>query len=125
VAECKRVLTEVQQVVFEDGAAVKPLAAEPEAFEPVDPLHEPFDDADDAFVNGLLQGIRALPEKRTAPTVAPAKAVSATQTVTTGDQTEDAVFDAQDASFVEELMKTPGPPRKSAGQTDTDPLTDV
>ena len=113
------------QAVFEDGAPVKPLAAEPEAIEPVDPLHEPFDDADDAFVNDLLQGIRALPEKRADPTAVPAKAVSATQTATTSDPAADDVFDDLDATFVRELMNTPAPARKPADQTDADPLQDL
>jgi hypothetical protein len=95
-------------------------AADDERLEDVDPLHEPFDDADDAFVNRLLEGIRPtpLPENLTDPTVRPAKAVSGMPTVTTGDQPAHDVFDAQDATFVRRLMNTPGPPRESADQSD-------
>jgi hypothetical protein len=123
------------QAVLEDGATVKePLqaehgalerpgvetidkaataAADGERLEDVDLLHEPFDEADDAFVNRLLEGIRAtpLPGNLTDPTVRPAEAVSGVQTVTTGDEPAHDVFDAQDATFVRDLMNRPGPAR--------------
>jgi hypothetical protein len=90
-----------------------------------DPLHDPFDDGDDAFVRHLLEGIRErpLPGNLTDPTVGSAQAVSEKQTVTTGDQPAHDVFDAQDNTFVGDLMKgTPDPPRESADHTDAVPL---
>ena len=95
----------------------------------VDPLHDdPFDDADDAFVRHLLEGIheRPLPENLADPAVGSAQAVSEMQTVTTDDQPAHDVFDAQDETFVGGLMKgTPGPPRESADQTDAEPLQEL
>jgi len=93
-----------------------------------DTLHDPFDDTDEAFVRHLLEGIRErpLPENLTDPTVGSAQAVSAVQTVTTGDQPAHEVFDAEDNTFVDSLMtRTPGTPRESAGQTDADPLPEL
>jgi hypothetical protein len=93
-----------------------------------DPLHELFDDADDAFVRHLLEGNRepSLPENVTDPTVRSAQAVSEIQTVTAGDQRAPDVFDAQDDTFVRLLMEaTPDPARESAGQTDAQPLQEL
>jgi hypothetical protein len=93
-----------------------------------DPLHDPFDDGDDAFVRQLLEGIpeRTLPENLTDPTLGSAQAVSEMQTVTTGDQPAHDVFDAQDSTFVGDLMKgTPDPPRESADHTDAVPLQEL
>ena len=93
-----------------------------------DPLHDPFDDGDDAFVRHLLEGIRErpLPETLTDPTVGSAQAVSEMQTVTTGDQPAHDVFDAQDSTFLGDLMKsTPDPPRESADHTDAVPLQEL
>ena len=128
VAECERVLTEVQQALVVRDAShgleiERRLVGIDEGPQTkVDGEHEPFDDADDAFVNSLLQGIRPLHEKHTDPTVEPAKAASGTQTVTTGDQSVDAVFDDEDATFVLDLMDTPGPPKKADDETDAAPL---
>jgi hypothetical protein len=91
----------------------------------VDPLSELFDDADDAFVRHLLEGMREppLPENLTNPRVGSAQAVSETPTVTAGDQPAHDVFDAQDDAFVVRLMEgTPGTTRESADQTDAQPL---
>jgi hypothetical protein len=106
---------------------VATAVADDERLEDVDPLHEPFDDVDDAFVHHLLQGIRATPrpENLTDPTPGPAKAESGMQTVPTGDQPAPDVFDAQDTAFVSGLMKTPGPPRESADETDAGPLQEI
>jgi hypothetical protein len=93
-----------------------------------DTLQDPFDDTDYAFVRDLLEGIRErpLPENLMDPTVGSAQAVSAVQTVTTGDQPAHEVFDAEDSTFVDSLMKrTPGPPRESAGQNEAEPLPEL
>jgi len=107
--------------VLRDGVAPKePSDAEHERREDADLVHEPFDDADDAFVHQLL-GARAtpLPENRPDPkAVAPAQAVSVTQAVTAAEQPGDAVFDAQDAAFARGLMDTHHAPQEPVAQAD-------
>jgi hypothetical protein len=84
-------------------------------------VHEPFDDADDAFVHHLLEGIRATPRPAKLPDpkpAAPVQAVSATPAATAGDEADDAVFDAQDAAFAAGLMDTHRAPGESDDQAD-------
>jgi hypothetical protein len=93
----------------------------------VDPEHEPFDDADSAFVQHLLEGIHATPlpdfAGRTART---ARAVFESQTVTTDDDAAHDVFDALDDTFACSLMmRTPGLPRESADQADAEALQEL
>jgi hypothetical protein len=78
----------------------------------VDPEHEPFDDADHAFVQHLLEGIHATPLPDLAdPTVRFARAVPETQTVTTDDEGVNDIFDIPDDTFADGLMKvTPALP---------------
>jgi hypothetical protein len=106
-------------------AGLKRAVSETPTVIDLDPLRELFDDADDAFVRHLLQGIREppLPDNVTDPTVGSAQAGSEMQTATAGDQRAPDVFDAQDDTFVRSLMEgTPAPARESADQTDPEPL---
>ena len=106
------------QVVFKDEPAPKqPLEAEPERAEDADLLHEPFDDADDAFIQQLLEGTHAnrVPETHPDPKAGgPAHAVSGMPALKTDDQPADDMFDANDATFARRLMDTPGPLPRSA-----------
>jgi hypothetical protein len=94
----------------------------------VDPLPELFDDADDAFVRHLLEEMREppLPQSFTDPTAGSARAASERQTVTAGDEPAHDVFDAQDVTFVDDLMKrTPGSTRESEDQAGAEPLEEL
>ena len=109
--------TQMQAVIKDGPAAKQPLEAKHEPAEDVDLLHEPFDDADDAFVHQLLEGIQAnrVPETQTnSKTTAPAKAVSAKLAPETADEPADDIFDAKDATFARRLMDTLGPLPPSA-----------
>lgn len=111
------------QAVFKDGLAPKqPLEAEHERAEDADLLHEPFDDADDAFVHQLLEVIHAnrVPETRADPkTAEPAQAVSGMLSLKPDDQPADDIFDAKDATFARRLMDTPGPVPQSSATEDS------
>ena len=132
VAECERLLMEAQQALIVRDAL--PLEAEHDplerpSVETVDSLHEPFDDADDAFVHHLLEGGNGaaplpgnLPD---AKTVAPVPAVPVMPALTAGDESGDDVFDAQDAAFACGLMDTHGAPRESVDQADADPTQEL
>jgi hypothetical protein len=82
----------------------------------VEPPGALFDDADDTFVRHLLQGTRkpALPEdpstdsgqRLTDPPLGFWQPISEPQTVTTGDEPLPDVFDAEDDTFVRDLMKS-------------------
>jgi hypothetical protein len=113
------------QAVLKDAPTLRePVKAGHDA----DLSHQPFDDADDAFVHHLLEsaGATPLPEKLAAPnTVGPAQTVSGTPAETTGDQSAHDVFDAQDATFISRLMNTPDPPQETVDQTDDEPLVEL
>ena len=96
--------------------------------EDADLVHEPFDDADDAFVHQLLEGVGATrrPAKLAdAKPAAPAQAVPGIQAVTAGDDSAEAVFDAQDAAFARGLMNTHRAPQESVDQPDAEPLQEL
>jgi len=111
------------QVVFKDEPAQKPpLEAEPERAEDADLLHEPFDDADDAFIQQLLEGTHAnrVPKTRPEPkTGRPAPPVSGMPALETDDQLGDDMFDAKDATFARRLMDSPGPLPESPDAEDS------
>ena len=111
------------QAVFKDGPAPKqPLEAEHEPGEDADLLHEPFDDADDAFVHQLLEGIHAnrVPETHADPkTGGRAQPVSEMPALKTDDQPADDIFDATDATFARRLMDTLGPVPQSSTAEDS------
>jgi hypothetical protein len=74
----------------------------------VEPPGALFDDADDTFVRHLLRGTRepALPEDpSTSSPLGFWQPISEPQTVTTGDEPLPDVFDAEDDTFVRDLMK--------------------
>jgi len=125
--------SQVQAVLKGEPAPTQPFAAEQPAPErpaiqtidkamPAttdDPLladadlsSEPFDDLDDAFVQQLLEGVRATRAPGTstdAESVLATRAASGMSTATTDDQTADDLFDTHDDTFVRRLMETPEP----------------
>ena len=112
--------------ILKDGPAAKE-PSDPE-HEDADLLHEPFDDADDAFVQRLLEVTHATPRSENLPapeTVAVVQTVSETQAVTAADQSADAVFDAQDAAFARRLMSTHHAPRESVEKADAEPAEEL
>ena len=110
------------QVVLKDGPALEqPPEAEHERAVDADLLHEPFDDADDAFIHQLLGGRHAnrVAVTDTGPkTGGPQQAVSGVPALKTDDEPSDDMFDAKDATFARRLMETPGPlPRSAEGDS--------
>ena len=103
------------KLLYDVQAGLKRAVSEAPTVIDVDPLHDLFDDADDAFVRHLLEGNREppLPESLADPTAGLAQAVSEMRAVTAGDQPAPDVFDAQDAAFVDRLMKLPPVRRES------------
>lgn len=119
----RRLIDGIDEGPFKDGPAPKQsLKAEHEPGEDADLLHEPFDDADDAFVHQLLEGIHAnrVPETRADPkTAEPAQAVSGMLSLKPDDQPADDIFDATDATFARRLMDTLGPVPQSSTAEDS------
>jgi len=135
--------SQVQAVLKGEPAPTQPFAAEQPAPErpaiqtidkamPAttdDPLladadlsSEPFDDLDDAFVQQLLEGVRATRAPGTstdAESVLATRAASGMSTATTDDQTADDLFDTHDDTFVRRLMETPEPLPPSSAAKDS------
>jgi len=113
-------VSRMHSVLTDEAAPEKPVAAEPEA----DLLREPFDDADDAFVHQLLGGVSGTSraETHTAPApVAAAQSAAPMPALPAGDESADAVFDAQDAAFASRLMSTHRAPEESGEPADAQP----
>jgi len=117
-------VSRMHSVLTDQPAPEKPIEAEPDA----DLLHEPFDDADDAFVHQLLGDVGGTrrAEAHTDPEpAAPAQAASALPAVTTGDASADAVFDSHDAAFATRLMSTHRAPEESDDAAEAQPPRDA
>jgi hypothetical protein len=99
-----------------------PATTDDQRLDYADLSSEPFDDLDDAFVQQLLEGVRATRAPGTstdAESVLATRAASGMSTATTGDQTADDLFDTHDDTFVRRLMETPEPLPPSSAAKDS------